>query len=63
MSLLPQLSEALLGQRGIGFVAVRAQERIQTLAGSLLPVEGVRPKRGLRWILTTVKSILTRNAA
>ena len=25
--------------------------------------EGIRPKRGIRWILTTVKSILARNAA
>jgi hypothetical protein len=25
--------------------------------------EGIRPKRGKRWIHTTVKSILARNAA
>jgi hypothetical protein len=28
-----------------------------------LDEEGIRPKRGKRWIHTTVKSILVRNAA
>jgi len=28
-----------------------------------LDEEGIRPKRGKRWIHTTVKSILSRNAA
>jgi site-specific DNA recombinase len=31
--------------------------------GTRLDVEGIRPKRGKRWIHTTVKSILARNAA
>jgi hypothetical protein len=28
-----------------------------------LDAEGIRPKRGKRWIHTTVKSILARNAS
>ena len=31
--------------------------------GVRLNEEGIRPKRGRRWIHTTVKSILMRNAA
>jgi hypothetical protein len=31
--------------------------------GVRLDEEGIRPKRGKRWIHTTVKSILLRNAA
>jgi hypothetical protein len=30
--------------------------------GVRLDLEGIRPKRGKRWIHTTVKSILARNA-
>jgi hypothetical protein len=42
---------------------LRAEGLSYRVIATRLDAEGIRPKLGRRWIHTTVKSILTRNAA
>jgi len=51
-------------QKVIGrLLRMRAEGMSFRCIGVRLDEEGIRPKRGKRWIHTTVKSILARNAA